>query len=320
MDPAGDRPYLAVRIAFAEPNLFARTPGSQPVGWVIGICLAILPFLQFITIFWFQETLSGGQGLERTLAEKFPRMIDPTLERSGKTALDLTGAKTNSETLAMLGKEVFERRLWQRDLVITGNCITQTSKTLPNDIYFYARGHSSPSSTAPKFGARGLDIAKYPAHLMDMVLGSGTIFPVFPPRTMHDFPAAGDQVELIDGGFAHNSPIEAAVLWGATHIILIEVNPEGRQLRSNFLENATTAFVHLHRQTQLVDMRSKQQVMVFTLAPEPPHMCVLDFSSNLIRASIERGYREAGGSRGDIEPGKQFRKELGEPVFTTVGE
>jgi hypothetical protein len=148
---------------------------------------------------------------------------------------------------------------------------------------------------------------------MDVVIGSGSIFPMFPPRTLPDFPAPGDHVELIDGGFAHNSPVEAAVLWGATHVVMIEATPSKRALRKNFAQNLATAFTHLHKQTQLVDMRSKKQVVIFTLAPEPPHMCVIDFADNLIAASIERGYRDA------AEDTPRFRKELGVPVFTTVG-
>ena len=129
-------------------------------------------------------------------------------------------------------------------------------------------------------------------------------------------------MELIDGGFAHNSPVEAAVLWGATHIVLVEATPERVLKRKNFLYNVSSAFTHLHKQTQLVDVRSKQQVVVFTLQPSPPHICVLDFADNLIEASIERGYRDAQGKNDRTATGKvpasQFYKELGAPVFTRV--
>jgi hypothetical protein len=76
-------------------------------------------------------------------------------------------------------------------------------------------------------------------------------------------------------------------------------------------DDAAAAFVHLHRQTQLVDARSRKQVVVFTLTPEPPHLCVLDFADNLLAASIQDGYQDA-------VTGANFRKELGEPVFTAI--
>ncbi|MCP3691785.1 MAG: hypothetical protein GY917_06300 [Planctomycetaceae bacterium] len=172
------------------------------------------------------------------------------------------------------------------------------------------------------FRQRGISLYDYPRQLLDVVIGSGTIFPVFPARRLLDFPRKGESVELIDGGFAHNSPVEAAVLWGATHIVLVEATPPRELKRKNFIYNASSAFVHLHKQTQLVDARSKQQVVVFTLQPKSPHICVLDFAGNLVKASIERGYRDAqgkdNGKRDQDRQNSQFHKELGEPVFTQI--
>ena len=129
-------------------------------------------------------------------------------------------------------------------------------------------------------------------------------------------PAAGEHIELIDGGFAHNSPIEAAVLWGATHVVMIEATPARHGVRRNLVENTAAAFVHLHKQTQLVDVRSKRQVDVFTLVPDPPHMCVLDFADNLIEASIQRGYRDVRAEEGYAK--RRFRKEPGLPLFSRI--
>jgi predicted acylesterase/phospholipase RssA len=150
-------------------------------------------------------------------------------------------------------------------------------------------------------------------------MGSGAIFPVFPPRILEGLPRSGDRVELIDGGFAHNSPIEAAVLWGATHIVLIEASPIEHLDPHNFAENAIGAFLHLYYQAQLIDARKKEQVVIFTLRPEAPHPCVLDFSRNLIHSTVEKGYRDA---RGEVQRGRTtllgqptFRKEVGEPLF-----
>src|SRR5437016_1783767 len=78
---------------------------------------------------------------------------------------------------------------------------------------------------------RGIAMVAHPTILMDVVMGSGSIFPVFPPRQMHDFPTAGESIWLVDGGFAHNSPVEAAVLWGATLIVVIEASPKVRTSR-----------------------------------------------------------------------------------------
>lgn len=60
-------------------------------------------------------------------------------------------------------------------------------------------------------------------------------------------------------------------------------------------------------------------MVIFSLRPEAPHLCLLDFSENLIDEAIEKGYREArgeslGGPSG-IAGRRRFRKELGEPFF-----
>jgi hypothetical protein len=290
----------------------------------LAVGLLGLPVVQVVTVLFFQETLSGGEGMEHALAKKFPPLIDRHLERQQEPPLELGAASGDARRLEATSRQVIKRRLLRHDLVITGNCLEQSSKTLPSDVYFYAA--SNPGGPPPPFEARGISLDKRPSILLDVVLGSSSIFPVFPPRRLDDFPEAGERVELIDGGFAHNSPIEAAVLWGATHIVLLEATPEKRTRRRNFAENAATAFTHLHKQTQLVDARSKRQVVVFTLTPDPPHLCVLDFAENLIEASIARGYDDARGEarRGDERTSRlpHFRKELGEPVFAevTVGE
>ena len=147
-------------------------------------------------------------------------------------------------------------------------------------------------------------------------MGSGSIYPFFPARRIDDIPRAGEQIELVDGGFAHNSPVEAAVLWGATHVILIDVTPRGRIKRGNFLQNATSSVRHLHRQAQLLDARSRGKVTIFTLSPEPPHICIIDFADNLVADSIDQGYRDANlDATGTIA---RFQREVGEPVFVDV--
>ena len=120
-------------------------------------------------------------------------------------------------------------------------------------------------------------------------------------------------MELIDGGFVHNSPVEAAALWEATHLVLIEASPEGRDKRDSFLGNLGTAFSHLYHQAQRIDLQKKEDVIIFTLRPEPPHLCPLDFARNLVEAAIEKGYREAG--EATLAGQSRFRKEPGKPIF-----
>ncbi|HEV3003668.1 MAG TPA: patatin-like phospholipase family protein, partial [Pirellulales bacterium] len=199
------------------------------VGW-LG-----LPLAQLLTILFYETTLSDGSGIERVLTRNFAELADGQLRRAGSPPLERVPG-TATERLQSVGRQILSRRLLSRDLVITGSCLEQTTAELPSDLYFYAA--AAGSVTRPDFGNRGVALAERPELLLDVVMGSGSIFPVFPPRTLADFPGPGERIELVDGGFAHNSPVEAAVRWGATHIVLIEAAVQERGERNNFLQNA----------------------------------------------------------------------------------
>ncbi len=301
---------------------------------VLTVGLIGLPLIQFTTLLFFQSTLSGGEGMERALAIEYPNLINGELHRRGEPLLDLADDGEPADWLQSAGRQLLDRRLLCRDLVITGSRLTPTDahgSELPTDLYFYAHG-STEGRDEPAFGPRGIALSARPELALDVVLGSGSIFPVFPARSLANFPEQGVTMDLIDGGFAHNSPIEAAVLWGATHILLVEASPDERVERLNFVTNAVASFEHLYEQSQLLDARSRGRVAIFSLSPQPPHLCVLDFSDNLIEDSIERGYHDVSGkpfrvadndgAPGIVEPlfrrspgEPRFRKELGEPVF-----
>jgi predicted acylesterase/phospholipase RssA/ABC-type phosphate/phosphonate transport system substrate-binding protein len=339
--PAAGWGLLVLGVAAVALALMRSRKGSlvisgrfvRPVLW---LGLIGLPLLHIVTVLFFQHTLSGGEGMERALATHYPELIDGELARRGLPALDLSTAASDVERLRMAGKQIVERGLPARDLVITGSRLQSSDKfvnALPSDLYFYlARHETKPAATegprTPPFGPRGFTLRERPDLLLDVVLGSGSIFPVFPSRSLPDFPAAGAEVDLVDGGFAHNSPIEAAVLWGATHIIVIEASPQVRLERTNFATNAVATFAHLYEQSQLLDARARGKVAIFTLAPRPPHLCVLDFADNLIEDSIARGYADARGhstddaasatTRRTSSRAARFRKEAGEPAFVDL--
>jgi hypothetical protein len=112
------------------------------------------------------------------------------------------------------------------------------------------------------------------------------------------------------------------VLWDATHIVLIEAFLEGRVSGNNLLENAAGAVEHLWLQAQQMDTRKRGQVVIYSIRPQPPHLCLLDFADNLVEKGIAKGYREA---RGEIQGRSAalvgrpcFRKELGAPQFVDV--
>ncbi len=276
------------------------------------VALLGIPLLQSIIMLAFEDTLSGGQGIERAISTKLPALVDVHLKQQRLPDLEERTGGPADTRLKRVSREIISRGLLQRDLVITGSCLSKTDSETSSDLYFFARGKTG-SPEAPFDASQSLE--ERPELLLDVVLGSGSIFPLFPARVTEDFPREGEQVELVDGGFAHNSPVEAAVLWGATHIVLVEATPRQRSKRGNLAKNLSSSFRHLHQQAQLLDARSREKVIVFSISPEEPHICVLDFADNLITDSIQRGYRDSGVVAPELG---RFRQELGEPVFTVL--
>lgn len=276
-----------------------------------------LPLLQAWTILFLQENLSDAAGIERALATNFRSLIDRHLARLSEPPLAPPATPDEPAAppaLKPFSREVVDRKLMARDLVITGSALPGSSLELTGDLYFFLPKGSRLDERP--YGSRGIALAAHRDLLFDVVIGSGAIYPVFPARTLHDFPTAGERLEIVDGSFDHRSPVEAAVLWGATHVILIQAVTDEISPRGNFVANVNAALNHLYDQAQLLDVRSKEQVVTFTVTPRPPHIGLLDFSDNLIAGSIEKGFIEGGG-RPRVRPGA-YRKELAEPVFATV--
>jgi predicted acylesterase/phospholipase RssA len=288
--------------------------------------MIVLPLVQAWTVLGYEPTLSEGSGIEHTLLDRFSRLVATKRQAEGRPAPAPAPARADAsasaetprgEALRALSREIIGERLLVRDLVLTGSVLGERGIELPPDLYFWAS--AGRTTTPPAFGARGVALADRPELLLDALMGSGAIYPVFPARVLPDFPRTGESTEIIDGSFAHRSPVEAAVLWGATHIILIQADPDERVPRGSFGANVSAALTFLYDQAQLIDVRTKDQAMLFNLAPRPPHIGLLDFAGNLIDASLAKGYREVRGAPelGDAQP-PPFRKEVGMPHFVLL--
>lgn len=291
----------------------ARKRGTefQPrvsLGRTLTFFVAVLPLVQFWTIFWHEEVISESNGLESALVRNFGTLITRESSRqAGQTG------KLAEQDMQTLSREVFKRDLLRRDLVLTASPLTDTSLKLPGEFYFYA---FAKEGLKPNFGERGVSLEKRPELLFDAMLGSAAIYPLFPAREIQDLPRPGATVDLVDGSFAHRSPLEAAVAWGATHVLVIEASTQDIAPRGKLLHNFGAALSFLYDQAQLVDVRLKGQTALYTLYPSSPHIGLLDFSAPLIESSLEKGYREAQGApTTSRDRGGALHKELGPPVF-----
>ncbi|MCA1629874.1 MAG: patatin-like phospholipase family protein, partial [Acidobacteria bacterium] len=231
------------------------------------------------------NTLSDSQGIEKIMSERFPELL-ATVRGEFKPGDGDPGAR-----LRHLSQEIIANDWLKHDLVITSMRLPTEDdrrKAQPacSDCYFFydhvdeiqktpgGERFRSPADQPlrdPRFLPFKTD---YGDRLMDVVIGSSSIFPVFPPRELASLGAPETLDKLIDGGFAHNSPIEAAVAWGATHIILVEASPaeEPQAPGQSLLANSVTALNYLFSQAQLVDARSRGKVEIYSIRPQPPHV------------------------------------------------
>lgn len=270
-----------------------------------------LPLAQVYIVFCHEEFLSENFGIEKALTRNFSKLILRETGRRGGAA----PSANDRPAIKALSQQIFDHKLLQRDLVLTASPLTNPDLALPGEFYFYASPLNSPD---PPFANRGIALAKRPELLFDALLGSAAIYPLFPSRPIEDLPEPGQHVDLVDGSFAHRSPLEAAVLWGATHVVVIEASTQEIATRGNLLNNFGASLCYLYDEAQLVDVRLKGQTVLYTLWPSAPHIGLLDFSPHLIRGSIEKGYREASGApTAAAQRGGALQKELGPPVFWT---
>src|SRR5262249_18780104 len=110
------------------------------------------------------------------------------------------------------------------------------SGVVPKELYFYRS--PVPLNQVRTIEDRGtlrwVNLEDSPDRLIETLLASAAIFPGFPPKNIDNIrlrSANGSRDEkdrtysLVDGGFLHNVPVQAAVELGATHIIILDVHP-----------------------------------------------------------------------------------------------
>lgn len=245
------------------------------------------------------ESLFDSAGIQRALVEGIPALLPEKITLRAVHGID---AK-----LKDVSSQIMDGRLLKRDLVITGSRLSKHSKSNvydPADRYFYydypvkkssssSNANDSNDPEVPKQDKRFVPFTQYPTSLLDVVVGSSSIYPLFEAHEVKDL-----SMKLIDGGFVHNSPIEAAMLWRATHIIVIEVSPdvEREDSPSSLLSKFSLAIDYLYDQAQAADVRSRhsQQVEIFTLKPiGPEELDAMDFGRENVQKAIDRGSRDA---------------------------
>jgi predicted acylesterase/phospholipase RssA len=286
--------------------------------WVVtGLAsTTVLASLCAVTYFFVHvQSLSEATGLEETLTKS-------TVSLLGKDNLALdegTLRRSAREQLEPISNAIMGSRLLKRDLIITGSVLPpdkpprdeqSPSATIPNDILFYWSAKRTFATETPN--DRFVSLDNNPSILLDTVIASSSIYPVFPARRVSVRLSDGEThpLEIIDGGFLHNSPVLAAVYAGATHIILVEASPEEKPSeRRDILDNAVTAFDYLFNQAQVSDKVIESNVAVFQIKPlscyvflgdspdapcrQPSSFSTFDFSQFSVMGATDLGSSDA---------------------------
>jgi predicted acylesterase/phospholipase RssA len=115
------------------------------------------------------------------------------------------------------------------------------------------------------------------SNLVDIAFASGSPFPVF-PATRVELPEEQADVWLVDGGYAHNIPIEAARAVAARRVLVLSSSPLHRQEAQqasrleeqwlgNLSHNLTRLFPYLFERSQIEDKVSAENMFVATISP-----------------------------------------------------
>jgi predicted acylesterase/phospholipase RssA/ABC-type phosphate/phosphonate transport system substrate-binding protein len=317
---------IAIIMALIGWKLFRKFDWNrwrEPLVLWTGILLVGLATLLVLDGLFRGSSASRVDGIEEAMLAKMPDIIRRTIN---------PGFHPPDDTLRSLSHEILAKGLIQRDLIITSsklpvaentnprpvNSLPDDVNSLPDDLYFYYRSGSLKPPPDQSF----IPLKYNSDMLLDVVIGSSTIYPIFPSRRLSNItlgPDVGLGVEekqrktiasmrIIDGGFIHNIPIEAAQRWGATHIIVIEASP-ARQQRADprdLWDHALTAFGYLFDQAQRTDMLAQGQgTAAFILRPTSeceklnakpictdnpdPNLDTFDFSERAASHAFDRG-------------------------------
>jgi predicted acylesterase/phospholipase RssA/ABC-type phosphate/phosphonate transport system substrate-binding protein len=298
--------------------------------WLVrGLTLLVVVLAGILVLdsLWKETSPSNTSEIENAFIIKIPEML--TIIRPGFSPA--TGSNSEEKLQDISRRIINDPSLLQRDLVITVSNLPLTESVeestdpkklnanqLPEDLYFFYSKNPQVKGGLPPNEKRFVDFRDNPGKLLDVVIGSGTIYPLFPYRELRMINLAQgktvDRIKVIDGGFIHNSPIEAAIKWGATHIISIEASPLPKPFDPvSTLDHFQVAFKYIMAQTQRMDDVARGEVEIFELRPRSkcdkkslefvckddpePNMDTFDFTPALTDNAFKIGMEDAASVR-----------------------
>ena len=292
-------------------RFLAMSPSAawETIAWLtMVIVVSSIPI-----VFCSASVLSQSGGLEQRIAQTAEQLINERLSARGQAAVQ-------TRDMASLGRMILDRGLLERDLIITATILPEGGNAVADtDVYFYASTtKSDPSVVQHMLEDPRVQYLNEPLRrgvMLHAVMGSGAVFPMFPARTISDCPSFGRNLQLVDGSFCHHNPIEAAAMWGASHVIVINPSPAADETTTvherTLFENTKVALMRLFEQAQNRDLQAERDLTVFFVNPEADkhNISLLSFARKPIAEAIEHAQSELGQNQ------KPFRRQLSRPLF-----
>jgi hypothetical protein len=309
---------------------------------LIGGLVVLSMLMLFADIFFFNEYLTDLSGAKEAFISKLPALVPDVHTRVQRSPSADGKLKAISQIITQSSSDL------KRDLILTASRLPAddnikppdcpsaiAGSSLPNDLYFYYEtdlDKREPETLPNKGDRRFISLRENPESLLHVVLGSSTIYPFFDAQRLDCLQVArpersgprsspfGPQqqirnIDIVDGGYSHNSPLEAAISWGATHILLIQASPSPRYQRPHSLfAHIFNAFNYLFDQAQRADSSVKGSVEIFELSPSfgcdqwfdprcsdkrQQWLDLLDFSDPLLGSAIEHEWNDVKGQPPD---------------------
>jgi len=145
-------------------------------------------------------------------------------------------------------------------------------------------------------------LAFSPEQFPRSVFASGSPFPIFPALLLQPNRQQGDGLDrgyFIDGGYAHNVPLEGAQVVGADQVLKIENARRENQDGSGYEEldslsplawGAAQILPFLFERSQQIDGAVRGRMFVASLAPDPEHgppAFLMDFRSGTVTDLVD---------------------------------
>ncbi len=290
-------------------NRPSRTQTCDIRKWVLNSVLSMICVVVFASAvaLFANKSFVKGVAVRTLIMTSYKKLLGNSIAESQCVACG-----TDMEETALSNAIANESVTRRRDLVMPVTILGSKS-TADRYVYLPAvtTGGKPPTyqERALKLGqSSGITFLQDTTNLVPFLIASGSIYPLFPPKSFMDATGVSKTVKAVDGGFAHNSPVEAALDWGATHIIVVEASAKPEFEESNTLfQNLGVAFDHLFEQAQLTDLRSREKVEIYVIRPQQEILKTLDFVPSMLRIAIEQGAE-------DVRKG-QFKQSSRPPIF-----